>query len=363
MMRKTKTRILSLALLVALIFTYSCEDDIDTQSQVIYYKGLKVNHTYSVPADVITNANFSTIINEQTQSIINDAQIRTSNGQSVTYSLEDLSDIAQEEEVFVPNDTWSDTQITAKIYQDFPTINTLQQIEANWEIIGDYYNDVVQYNVTQRLDEVGTINEGPGSPGIYSNPNKNSEKEITDLKSSSSYDGSLTNGLSICEFAYLASRWALANAARRAKSEAKSISKQRWPGTGSDDREDVMRHLAGSWLLGYYYAKGLFQGNIQNVYDKTWAFLYFREEQICSDAADHVREMDHRNNLNGLEHWKNTAYTQTYLWGAIRRVRSGNKSTEMDFLSDVKTFWSTKVAPNSQAVWNVDTWTCVYFVD
>lgn len=363
MIKKTNRIIASVILLGGLLSISSCNDTPEVEGQIIEYKGLKVNHNYAVPANMISDPNFNMMIEEQVNSLTNEHQLRATAGQTILYSLEDLADISEDEEVFVPNDTWSTAQINAKIYQDFININTPQDIEANWEIIGDYYRDVVQYNVTQRLDEVETINGGPGGgPTIYSNPNSNSENEIEDMRSTSNY-GSLSLGLSICEFAYLGSRWALANAARKAKNEAKAISEQTWIGTGSNDRRDVMRHLSGSWLLGYYYAKGLFQNDIQNVYDKSWAFLSFREEQLCSDAPDHVREMDHRNNLNGLGHWKNTAYTQTSFWGLVKRVKSGNKSTELTFLSDVKTFWSLKVAPNSQAVWNVDTWTCVYFED
>lgn len=350
------------ALLVGiLVLVFSCSDNIEVnEPQLINYKGLQVNHTYDVPKSIITDNDFDAIIDQRTNIYLTDTEGRNTTLGEVVYSLDDLGLIAEEEELNVPNENWTDTQVLNQIYLNFPTISTLQEIQLNWNIIASYYTDIVQYNVTDRLDEVSTYIL---SPTQLENNGGNNETDGIVSPRSSSYGSDFSGNLSSCEFWYLASRWAMANAARKAGPEAVSEAKARWIGSGVNDRQDVLRHLAGSFLLAHYYAKGFFQNDINNIYDKCWDFLAFREEQACSDAPDHVREMDHRSNLNGLGAWKVWAYYEWKFFNLRKRVRSEDKSTAMAFFSDVKTLWSEKVAENSQAVWNVDNWICVYFAD
>ncbi len=355
---KTKKSFFTIIMILSvMVLAQSCKDEAIEGPQVINFKGLRVNHTYDVPASIITNPNFEAIIEEKTNKILSERDLGNKILGIIVYSLEDLADIAEQEESLVPNDNWTDSQIMSRIYQDFPSIISIDEIEANWDIIGSYYNNIVQYNVTNRLGEVGTTIESLP----FETSTDNAELDAFSLDPVD--EQTFLFGLTQCEFNYLATRWAMANAARRAKNEARSESEARWPGSGSNDRQDVMRHLAGSWLIAHYYAKGLFQNKIHRIYDKCLAFLTFRENQSCGNAPDHVREMDRHNNLNGIAHWQNTAYTERRGLFNAKRVLAQDKGQALNFLSDVKTFWSVKVAESVPAVMAVDTWTCVYFVD
>lgn len=311
-----KSQVLIIAVIV--FFAASCNTDhspdnliqtIEYSTELLNFKGLTVNHNTKTPISALeyTEKDFQQLLLENLSSNTENKKVFT---ELVYPTLEELAMIATEIESNYPSVYHPTPEDADSIRNDFPGLND-EQIEANLEIIDEYYEQNMKYDIIQVLS---------------SNNGGNINNRILD------YPG----GLCSKEFWVVMGRPRAIDSVKDAKENAENATQQLYPSVSHfQTRADAFRHAFWSVLIAKYY--GTKKDDLQKGLQLAEEFTDAHEEcnKESSSWLDYDSEMDYHNNWVGRVRFNLTArYEVIGSWPFKRTVLYAN--TDLEYQNDIK---------------------------
>ena len=234
---KISSKLLAVVSCFILLLPTSCQKDeltpdesADVSQQLIEFEGLRVNHTYEVPNEVLNyeEADFQALYldelsahNGRTQATLDEASYPT---------IEVLADVVETQAQKYPDTDALEEEDIKLIKAHFPDLSD-KEIDKNLDKIAAYYEKNLQYDVIKSLEKAGSLDTGNGrTQYVY---------QLCDD-----------------EFWVVFGRIKAADAVRDATNDANAYTDELYPNAAQyQDQADAFRHSIWNMLIAKYFAQ------------------------------------------------------------------------------------------------------------